>query len=252
MTQRNNQGMTTALGNEAKREKYHNFNVMLRHQLPANMSTSVAYIGARGNDLPFDLANDRNINRIPYDARRSTATCCSARSPASRNSASRRRTRALPGRCSRRCGPIRSSRSDAVNDFRGKTRYDSLQATIERRYSTGFAVLGAYTWSRTEDLILTQDGSGEEWSKAPFRHVPHFLKVTWVYDLPIGPGKAIDVDGVLGQIVGGWTMTGIHNYRAGGTLACSTAGSDWHGLPDPSERRRRRGPGDLRRVAPTR
>ena len=106
-----------------------------------------------------------------------------------------------------------------LNDFRGKTRYNSLQATIERRYSTGFAVLGAYTWSRTEDNVLTQDGSGEEWALANIRHMPHFLKVTWVYDLPIGPGKAIDVDGVLGQIVGGWTMTGIHNYRAGSTLA---------------------------------
>jgi hypothetical protein len=49
--------------------------------------------------------------------------------------------------------------------------------------------------------------------------VPHFLKLTWVYDLPIGPGRAIDVGGVLGQIVGGWTLTGIHNYRAGSTLA---------------------------------
>ena len=95
-----------------------------------------------------------------------------------------------------------------LNDFKGKTRYDSFQATIERRYTSGFAILGAYTWSRTEDLILTQDGRGEEWSKAPFRHVPHFLKLTWIYDLPIGPGKAIDVNGVLGQVIGGWTMTG--------------------------------------------
>ena len=118
-----------------------------------------------------------------------------------------------------------------LNDFRGKTRYDSLQATIEKRYSTGFAVLGAYTWSRTEDLILTQDGRGEEWSKAPFRHVPHFLKVTWVYDLPIGPGKAVDVDGVLGQIVGGWTMTGIHNYRAGSTLAVFDSRINGSGYP---------------------
>ena len=38
------------------------------------------------------------------------------------------------------------------------------------------------------------------------RHFPHFLKLTWIYELPIGPGKAIDVDGVLGQIVGGWTI----------------------------------------------
>jgi hypothetical protein len=43
--------------------------------------------------------------------------------------------------------------------------------------------------------------------------------LTWIYELPIGPGKAIDVDGLLGNIVGGWTLTGIHNYRSGGTLS---------------------------------
>ena len=29
------------------------------------------------------------------------------------------------------------------------------------------------------------------------------------------------MNGVLGQIVGGWTMTGIHNYRSGGTITIS-------------------------------
>ena len=74
--------------------------------------------------------------------------------------------------------------------------------------------------SKTEDNYLKQDASGEEWGLAGGgRHFPHFLKLTWIYDLPIGPGKAVDVNGVLGQIVGGWTMTGIHNYRTGGTIS---------------------------------
>ena len=67
--------------------------------------------------------------------------------------------------------------------------------------------------------MLTQDGSGDEWALAANRHFPHFLKLTWIYEVPIGPGKSIDVDGVLGQIVGGWTITGIHNYRSGNTLS---------------------------------
>ena len=51
------------------------------------------------------------------------------------------------------------------------------------------------------------------------RHFPHFLKLTWIYELPIGPGKAVNVNGVLGQVLGGWTVTGIHNYRSGGTIS---------------------------------
>ena len=79
--------------------------------------------------------------------------------------------------------------------------------------------------------MLTQDGSGDEWALAANRHFPHFLKLTWIYELPIGPGKKIDVDGVLGQIVGGWTITGIHNYRSGNTLSVSDSRINGAGYP---------------------
>ena len=49
--------------------------------------------------------------------------------------------------------------------------------------------------------------------------------------MPIGPGKKIDVDGVLGQIVGGWTITGIHNYRSGNTLSVSDSRINGAGYP---------------------
>ena len=69
-TQLNNQDFDRLItGNEARREKYHNFNVTLRRQLPASFSMTLAYIGAQGRDLPFDLGNDGNqLNRIPFDA----------------------------------------------------------------------------------------------------------------------------------------------------------------------------------------
>jgi hypothetical protein len=231
VTQRNNQGMTITLGNEARREKYHNVNVTWRQQLPWSMSTTLAYIGARGTDLPM-LAVDRNINRVDYDALAQYGNLLF--SPLSSQPQLGIPT-PYPGFAGTVQQAIRPYPQfldlTLLNDFNGKTRYDSFQATLEKRYTTGFAILGAYTWSRTEDLILTQDGRSEEWSKAPFRHVPHFLKLTWVYDLPIGPGKAVDVSGVLGQIVGGWTMTGIHNYRAGSTLAVFDSRINGAGYP---------------------
>ena len=51
-----------------------------------------------------------------------------------------------------------------LNNFRGKTRYNSLQTTLERHFSSGFALVAAYTLSKTEDNYLKQDGSGEEWA----------------------------------------------------------------------------------------
>ena len=58
-------------GDEARRERYNNYNVTLRRQLPASFSTTVAYIGAYGTRLPFmplDLNAGNEINRMPFDA----------------------------------------------------------------------------------------------------------------------------------------------------------------------------------------
>ena len=71
-TQLNNQGVGTVLrGDEARRERYNNYNVTMRRQLPANFSTTVAYIGAYGTRLtfmPLDLGAGNEINRMPFDA----------------------------------------------------------------------------------------------------------------------------------------------------------------------------------------
>ena len=41
----------------------------------------------------------------------------------------------------------------------------------------------------------------------------------------------MDVKGVLGQVVGGWTLTGIHNYRSGGTISVFDSRMNGAGFP---------------------
>ena len=48
--------------------------------------------------------------------------------------------------------------------------------------------------------------------------------MSWVYELPIGPGKKLNIQGVAGKLVGGWTVTGIQSYRSGDALQISTSG----------------------------
>jgi hypothetical protein len=220
-TQLNNQGVTVYTGDEAKREQYNNYNLTVRRQLPANFSTTIAYIGAYGTRLPFDVNNGgHDINRIPFDAVARYGDLLF-----SNLSSQPQLGIALPypgfaGTVQQALRPYPQFTSVSfLSNFKGKTRYSSLQATLERHFRNDFALMAAYTLSKTEDNVLTQDGSGDEWALASGRHIPHFLKLTWIYELPIGPGKRINVGGVLGQIVGGWTLTGIHNYRSGGTLS---------------------------------
>ena len=227
-TQLNNQGVIVYTGDEAKREQYHNFNVTVRRQLPASFSLTAAYIGAQGRRLAFDS----EINRIPFESVAQYGDLLF--SPLSSQS---QLGIPLPypgftGTVQQALRPYPQFTSITyLNNFKGKTRYNSLQTTLERHFRDGLALLVAYTWSKTEDNVLKQDGSGDEWALASGRHIPHFLKLTWIYELPIGPGKAVDVDGVLGQIVGGWTLTGIHNYRSGGTLSIFDGRINGAGFP---------------------
>jgi hypothetical protein len=229
-SQQNNQNFDRLLtGNEARREKYHNFNVTVRRQLPASFSLTVAYIGAQGRDLQFD----NELNRTPFDAVTRYGDLLS-----SNLSSQPQLGIALPypgftGTVQQALRPYpQYTGITTLSNFRGRTRYNSLQTTLERHFTRGLAVVAAYTLSKTEDTYLKQDASGEEWGLAQGgRHFPHFLKLTWIYELPIGPGKAVDVDGVLGQIIGGWTLTGIHNYRSGGTISVSDSRINGAGFP---------------------
>jgi hypothetical protein len=228
-TQLNNQGVGAVLtGDEAKREQYHNYNITVRRQLPSSFALTVASIGAYGRRLPFD----GQINRIPFDAVAQYGDLLF-----SNLSSQPQLGIALPypgftGTVQQALRPFpQFTGISLLNNFQGKTRYNSLQTTLERHFSRGIALLVAHTWSKTEDNVLTQDGAGDEWALAAGRHVPHFLKLTWIYELPIGPGQAVGVNGVLGQILGGWTLTGIHNYRSGGTLSVFDGRIDGAGFP---------------------
>ena len=236
-TQLNNQSVGTVLrGDEARRERYNNYNVTLRRQLPAGFSTTVAYIGAYGTRMPFmpvnlDVGNE--FNRIPFDSLSRYGDLLS-----SNLSSQPQLGIALPypgftGTVQQALRPYpQFTGLQWQNSFLGKTRYNSLQTSLERHFRNDFALLVAYTLSKTEDNVLKQDGSGDEWALASGgRHFPHFLKLTWIYEVPIGPGKKIDVDGVLGQIIGGWTITGIHNYRSGSTLSISDPRINGAGYP---------------------
>lgn len=198
----NRLGTNVITGDMSKRELYHNYHATAQYQLAANFTATVSYLGNYGTRLPFD----GQINRVPFDAVLRLGDALFDRVDA-------RPDLGVPLPYAGFTGPV----IDALRPFpqytsvalhtnpRGKARYDSLQTTIERRFSKGLAVLTAYTWSRSREAAssdigsgLAQDGSGLDWAFTQF-HYPHFLKVTWIYELPIGPGKPLDVGGVLGR-----------------------------------------------------
>ena len=112
--------------------------------------------------------------------------------------------------------------------YNSNSSYHSAQITMTRRFANGLGVLGAYTWaksiSQANDTALQigwtggiQDhfNRGLEKSVAA-HHIPHVFRVTWLYELPFGKGKRYgSASGVIDKILGGWTFSSIHEYRAG-------------------------------------
>lgn len=122
----------------------------------------------------------------------------------------------------------------------GSSTYHSLQVTARKRATKGLTFIGAYTYSKTltnADTALYYPTGGfgvynfgqdfynrsAEKSIASFDYT-HFVKLTWVYDLPFGAGQKFlgGASGALGKVVGGWTITAIQNYYSGNPLGIVT------------------------------
>lgn len=130
---------------------------------------------------------------------------------------------------------------DADSDFAGASYYHSLQTTFEKRFSSGGTVLVDYTFSKlisnsegvSPFLELDTTGSGAiqnytnlsaEKSLALY-DVPHRFVLSYILDLPFGPGKHFfgDATGAANQLVSGWAVGGIATFASGFPLSIVSA-----------------------------
>jgi len=113
----------------------------------------------------------------------------------------------------------------------GTSLYNALQIQLTRRFRNGLAVIGAYTWSKAIGLSSSAlDGisPADVFNRKLERSIvgynyPQYLKLSWIYELPIGSGKLVDIPGLAGKLFGGWNLTANHHFRSGAPLAISTS-----------------------------
>jgi hypothetical protein len=117
----------------------------------------------------------------------------------------------------------------------GNSEYQSLQASLHKRFSKGVSLIAAYTWSKLMTDIANGTWAGTvtirnyycvrcEHSPSTY-DVPHRLTLSAVGELPFGKGKTFGsswnpfVDAVLG----GWQANGILTLSSGEPLTFFTA-----------------------------
>jgi len=104
----------------------------------------------------------------------------------------------------------------------GYGTYNSLQVTINKAFSKGLLLKGGYTWARYMNMAEDDGWAGlARWDWEPMIHrnyAPssqdrrHSFVMAWVYELPVGEGKAYSLSGVADKLFGGWKING--GFRA--------------------------------------
>ncbi len=104
------------------------------------------------------------------------------------------------------------------------SNYHSLQTSVNKRFSKGLLLKGAYTWSKALDMTDDDGWAGVSWNwSGAFRrnYAPagfdrrHVFQMGWVYDLPLGKGKQWVNSGPAQYIVGGWQVNGLMSSYTG-------------------------------------
>ena len=122
--------------------------------------------------------------------------------------------------------------------------YNSLQATVTRRFQGGGTMLVAYTnaklMSNTDTLTSWLEGntggvgSVQDWNhlsaerSLSSQDISQRLVISYVLDLPFGKGKmfANSLNGLANAAVSGWGIDGITTFQRGFPLKISWAGAN--------------------------
>jgi hypothetical protein len=119
----------------------------------------------------------------------------------------------------------------------GQSTYNALQAKLERRFRNGLNLLASYTFSKTitdadsNYPSFTGNQSNVFGAQNPFnlraekqvsyQDIPHTLVLSYLYELPVGPGKKYLNHGVASKIAGGWQISGVQRYQSGSPMFIS-------------------------------
>jgi hypothetical protein len=179
----------------------------VQREMPFGFVVDATYVGRLGRNLQ----RERNINQLAPGT-----------------------LQANPGVNTDYLRPYKGYGVIRLSENAGRSTYNGLQISADRRYQNGFKFGAAYTLSHSEDnasnkrdvLFNAYDDSGY-WGNSSFdrRHVFNFY---YIYDLPFFQKE---LTSLKGRIFGGWQISGATFMRTG-TPLWVTRGDDVAGVGD--------------------
>jgi len=178
------------------------YNFTVERKLPMDLVTSVAYVGSHS----VHILADRDINA------------------------------GFPGSGTAGLPYAAAGRTTATNMWDGylSSEYNSLQVAVNKSFSKGMMVKGAYTYSKAIDYTDDDGWVSTGWNWAPVfqrnRATAGFdrrqvFQVGWVYELPFGKGKSMLKSGVGAAVLGNWQVNGVMAAYTGTPFTVGAPGS---------------------------
>ncbi|HVE58476.1 MAG TPA: TonB-dependent receptor [Pyrinomonadaceae bacterium] len=107
----------------------------------------------------------------------------------------------------------------------GKSWYHSGQFSLQKRFSKGYTIQAAYTWSKWLQATEYLNAGDERPTKMiSDQDSPHRLSLSGIFALPFGKGKWLlsNANGFVDRIVNGWQIQGVYTFQVGFPIAFNT------------------------------
>jgi len=131
-------------------------------------------------------------------------------------------------------GPLGRRVSTLFEDGWLSSHYNALQVAINRRFSTGLLIKGAYTYSKAIDMADDDGRTALLFNYAPMLYrnraragfdVPQNFQIAGVYELPFGKDKPYGQSGWISHLLGGWQINGTFGASSGLPFTVTASGT---------------------------
>lgn len=246
----NNLGTTlnTVLHSQRTPTTY-NFNFGWEYEFPRQVVLSVAYVGSRGLFLPLGTADQNELDLATigkYQSALLNTTVPNQWEAILPSTNANYGSSTVPLFVSLQefpqfgSGSYGEGNGVVVHGYPGgDSEYSSLQTKVQKRLSHSFTALASFTWAK----LITDDGNpplgfvgshlgvAQDWKNLNLEHSvsPQDVKYQFTgeasYDLPVGHGRALNLNGVGNAVLGGWTANGIVYLSTGVPIASPVVGA---------------------------
>lgn len=234
----------------------YNYNFGVENQFPREFVLSLAYVGSRGLFLPFQ-SFDLNTLSLATIQKYGYSLCVDTSNPACRMVPNiwapiQPSTNANYGAATVPLwvalqefpqfgdGGYGSGNGVVLNGYpRGDSEYNSLQAKLQKRLTHHLTALAGFTWAKliTDDgvpplaFVGEHAGSPQDTQDLRYEHSvsPQDVKYQFTgdvsYDLPVGPGRKVNLNRWGNAFLGSWTVNAIVYLSDGIPIPSPTVGA---------------------------